>query len=436
MRTTLAALGLSLVALNVSAQTQTTPPATPPPATQQTTTGGGTAPPPAPATKTETPKQPAFMVTGLSLPAEQTATPAEAKKAADEAKRPLPKTNLGGSIVLTTSPGLATFLDDAMKQKKAVTLYLDGNDTLIEPEGIDRDNNRLQFRLERNSDNKKIWASLLRDPFHHSIRRVEASIGMSGSPSVPAEKSSFDLAVVRWEWWAWAWLAALVLLLVLFGWLVRKRDMLRDGPKPCPYSLGRCQMAWWFFLIIVSYVVIWLISGDQDTITASLLGLMGISAGTALGSVMIDSAGGDGALTQAATDRTALLAAQDNAEKTLAAAQAAADAAPADAGVQKNLADAKAAKAVVDSKLTVVNNQINNVAKVVETRGFFRDLVSDSNGTVGLHRFQIVVWTAVLGVIFMVSVLTKLNMPEFSATLLATMGISAGTYLGFKFPEK
>ncbi len=27
-------------------------------------------------------------------------------------------------------------------------------------------------------------------------------------------------------------------------------------------------------------------------------------------------------------------------------------------------------------------------------------------------------------------------MPEFSATLLAMLGISAGTYLGFKIPEK
>jgi hypothetical protein len=27
-------------------------------------------------------------------------------------------------------------------------------------------------------------------------------------------------------------------------------------------------------------------------------------------------------------------------------------------------------------------------------------------------------------------------MPEFGATLLALMGISAGTYLGFKIPEK
>jgi hypothetical protein len=64
------------------------------------------------------------------------------------------------------------------------------------------------------------------------------------------------------------------------------------------------------------------------------------------------------------------------------------------------------------------------------------DILSDSDGKIVLHRFQIVVWTFVLGVMFVTSVVTQLTMPEFSSTLLATMGISSGTYLGFKFPEK
>jgi hypothetical protein len=49
---------------------------------------------------------------------------------------------------------------------------------------------------------------------------------------------------------------------------------------------------------------------------------------------------------------------------------------------------------------------------------------------------QIFVWTIGFGTIFLVSVVTELSMPEFSATLPATMGISAGTYLGFKFLKK
>ena len=45
-------------------------------------------------------------------------------------------------------------------------------------------------------------------------------------------------------------------------------------------------------------------------------------------------------------------------------------------------------------------------------------------------------WTLILGVIFIGSVYKDLAMPEFNVTLLGLMGISSGTYLGFKFPEK
>jgi hypothetical protein len=46
-----------------------------------------------------------------------------------------------------------------------------------------------------------------------------------------------------------------------------------------------------------------------------------------------------------------------------------------------------------------------------------------------------VAWTLVLGVLFIRSVWDRLAMPEFSGTLLALLGLSAGTYIGFKIPE-
>ena len=68
--------------------------------------------------------------------------------------------------------------------------------------------------------------------------------------------------------------------------------------------------------------------------------------------------------------------------------------------------------------------------------GFWQDLVTDERGTVALDRFQIVAWTVVLGGVFFFSVLWDLTMPEYSPTMLALMGISSGTYLGFKLPTK
>jgi hypothetical protein len=41
------------------------------------------------------------------------------------------------------------------------------------------------------------------------------------------------------------------------------------------------------------------------------------------------------------------------------------------------------------------------------------DLLSDANGY-SFHRFQIAVWTVILGIIFVVSVARELAMPQFS----------------------
>jgi hypothetical protein len=69
-----------------------------------------------------------------------------------------------------------------------------------------------------------------------------------------------------------------------------------------------------------------------------------------------------------------------------------------------------------------------------ESVSFMKDILTDG-ASIGLHRFQMLVWTVVLFFIFWGAVWNKLALPEFDNTLLALMGISAGAYLGFKFPE-
>jgi len=67
------------------------------------------------------------------------------------------------------------------------------------------------------------------------------------------------------------------------------------------------------------------------------------------------------------------------------------------------------------------------------SKGFWKD-ISGSSG-VQLHRIQIIAWTVVLGFVFIVEIFTKLSIPDFNPTLLGLLGLSAGTYVGFKFPE-
>jgi hypothetical protein len=66
---------------------------------------------------------------------------------------------------------------------------------------------------------------------------------------------------------------------------------------------------------------------------------------------------------------------------------------------------------------------------------FFRDICDDGNG-MSFHRLQTVMWTVILGIIFVSDVARVISMPEFPDTLLVLMGISNSIYLGFKFPEK
>jgi hypothetical protein len=69
------------------------------------------------------------------------------------------------------------------------------------------------------------------------------------------------------------------------------------------------------------------------------------------------------------------------------------------------------------------------------TNGFIADLLFDGDGP-SVHRYQMVLFTAILAIIFVAKAGTGLVMPEFDASLLGLMGISSGTYVGFKLIGK
>ena len=62
-------------------------------------------------------------------------------------------------------------------------------------------------------------------------------------------------------------------------------------------------------------------------------------------------------------------------------------------------------------------------------------LLSDERG-VSFHRFQMLAWALILGVMFLIEVLARLGMPVLDPTLLGLLGISSGTYLGLKIPRR
>ena len=102
------------------------------------------------------------------------------------------------------------------------------------------------------------------------------------------------------------------------------------------------------------------------------------------------------------------------------------------------MVEKQAELAAKQQNITQTNEEITSIAAKLEppsSNGFINDILSDDDG-VSFHRLQIVGWTVVLILIFIVSVYDVLAMPDFDTTLLALMGISGGTYIGFKLPTQ
>jgi hypothetical protein len=266
---------------------------------------------------------------------------------------------------------------------------------------------------------------------------VEVSVGLEGGSKQPTDvkrvNKKFYLIRIREVRFG---VCTVLLLLVLIALLVvaARTNLVRDaGAEPTgqdekgkpyrkPFSLARCQMAFWFFLVIASFLYIWQVTGAYDIITAGILTLVGIAAGTALGAAVIDESKQDEDPPQLAnleSEKPKLEAKISELETQINTAQ------PND---KTKLEKQKTAKS---KRLEIV---INRIQKTPLSEGFLKDILRDATG-VAFHRFQIAVWTVILGIIFIYSVWASLSMPEFSATLLALQGISAGTYIGFKIPE-
>jgi hypothetical protein len=324
---------------------------------------------------------------------------------------------------------------EAAKEQKDITLYVNGIDTGVLAQKSDAVAGTMTFPLDRNEKNKDIWAPILYDPLFQRREEIAISVGLHGDRPLPRLATSnmkivFDKIYLVGLMWLWVLLiVAIVIATVLYA---RNSDMLRDGPKVGQvrqtYSLARVQMAWWFVLIVVAYVIIWIVTGDRDTITVSLLGLMGISAVTALTAVAITPRGDE----RAAAERDRLTKIKTSATVRMQELDTEI-AATTDPATKTKLEQLK-----VDAQKEIdeANIAIAEVKNYYPSKNLWTDMVTDDRGSVALDRFQIVVWTIVLGGIFIASVVWELTMPEFSATLLALMGISSGTYVGFKIPQK
>jgi hypothetical protein len=179
-------------------------------------------------------------------------------------------------------------------------------------------------------------------------------------------------------------------------------------------------MAWWFFLVAAAYCYLWTVLGNRDSLTQGVLILTGVSAGTGLAASVIDAS--------KRQQRDQLEQEKDHLTATMTALPVAIQAAPEPVVAAQLLAQQQhnsVRMAEVNSNLAALPSPVGN------SEGFFLDILRDETG-ISFHRFQMMAWTIILGLVFVSSVWRNFTMPDFSATLLGLMGISSGTYVGFK----
>jgi len=184
----------------------------------------------------------------------------------------------------------------------------------------------------------------------------------------------------------------IIVITVITIWISIKSNLLRDSitdpdqfiqiavqtkqanPKP-PFSLAKTQMAFWTIIILSSFLYIYFSSGSAG-IVPNLSEVSLILLGIGVGTTTIGQ--------------------------------------------------------VIDS------NQQDKVRHQDQpSKGFLIDMLSDNDG-VSIHRLQNVVWTFVVGIIYVRHVFDTATFPDYtviSQTLLGLMGISSGAYLGMKVNE-
>ncbi|MFA7242807.1 MAG: hypothetical protein WC091_22100 [Sulfuricellaceae bacterium] len=173
----------------------------------------------------------------------------------------------------------------------------------------------------------------------------------------------------------------LVALLVGSYILLQDNNALRDSSELAnnkPYSFARVQMWWWTIIVLGSFLGVYAVSGNQWTINATCLVLLGISSVTTAGARMIDNS-------------------QTN-----------------DAGVTRH-------------------------QDRTPSKGLVRDILSDENG-LSIHRFQAMIFNLAYGLSFLVEVFSKVHatdgaFPVYADPVLGLLGLSSCSYVYMKMNE-
>jgi len=375
--------------------------------------------------------------------------------------------HLGDHInLLVEFPKEESFSDSDSPKPADLVLFLDGralpgtNGKLIRSETDDEEVtwSVLRFQLVRDLSTPEArgsWKEVVKG--RKFGKEMSVSTGMEKGQAVPAD-ARIRLIILR----PWAVVVAVisaVIFAVIFWAIALKTGALRDKEPAGPsisdatnraYSLSRVQAFSWTLVVIYAFLFVFWLTGEYNaTLPGSIVILMGISLGTATAAAAVDSANSSNKQEKAQELQTkvdgdfgALLAQRTDLTRQLTKLKSALVTEPANA-------DLKEQRDKVEGQIKELNVRIKadpnyplysqarilrKSALVAPKSGFFRDLFSNEGGA-GLHRVQFGIWTLVLMIVFIYTVIQDVSLPDFDNTLLVLMGISSGAYAGMKIPE-
>jgi len=275
----------------------------------------------------------------------------------------------------------------------------------------------LNFVLQMDSADSadwQAWAAIVNGSRHSHNDQLLITIGTT---SRQVFESKAAVTVVAYPtYWGYL-LVAFAILLGALIYLSAKTNLLRyvvgsrpSAPQRPPFSLGLVLMAFWFCLVVAAYVYICVSTLQPRIPMGSALGLLGISSTTGLAAIFVDKQKNASLQSQ----RDGLRAEQTALESRIAELSQTSIGSTAEA----ELAQKKSRLAEAEAGI----NQLPAAPVPATSNGFMQDILDDGDG-ISFHRFQIVIWTIVLGTVFVWAVYRNISMPEFDASLLTLMGI-------------
>ncbi|MDH4263063.1 MAG: hypothetical protein OEV78_08470 [Spirochaetia bacterium] len=341
----------------------------------------------------------------------------------------IPAAGIGDEIIITVDH-LDSFLKKYQNPDNPFTpniILLLNNIAIkgLKPLSIDSTNGKIVFALSKEDGSQTAWASLLgKWKFKELYQTIPISVGVENE-SIPSD-AKLRLIYIRGTAFI-VWIITTLLILLFFIYLSIKTPILKFTDINSPYSLSKTQMFLWIFVILTSYLFIWFVIQDFNSLNKTALTLLGLSLTTGGAAIFIDSRKINGLSQLRAESESLQETIQDLKVKINLLKKSTGDQL---VNMQKELNEKTMQKAILDHKIKAFPVSNNSKAET-----FIKDLLHDSDGW-SLPRLQVFIWTIILIGIFVSNVYSQLSMPEFNESLLLLMGISQGTYLGFKLPEK